>query len=104
MKIIHLKGFTTEERLSYRDIIHSNVIMSMRSIINAADKLKLNNISESNKVNEKHKHRTKKKTIVLSILHKAFITSLLIIIYYPKQKYRKQLICLLRMKFYLNKK
>ena len=39
MKIIHLKGFSEEEKLSYKDIIHSNVIMAMRAIITAADKL-----------------------------------------------------------------
>jgi len=49
MKIIHLKGFSDEERLSYRDIIHSNVIMAMRAIINATEKLGINNISEENK-------------------------------------------------------
>ena len=50
MKIIHLKGFTKEERLSYRDIIHSNVIMAMRAIVSAADKLGVNNILAENKV------------------------------------------------------
>lgn len=39
MKIIFLKGFTKEERESYRDIIHSNIIMAMRAIVNAADRL-----------------------------------------------------------------
>jgi len=41
MKIIHLKGFSEEEKLSYKDIIHSNVIMAMRAIITASDKLGL---------------------------------------------------------------
>lgn len=49
MKIIHLKGFSKEERLSYRDIIHSNVIMAMRAIVSAADKLGVNNITSENK-------------------------------------------------------
>jgi len=49
MKIIHLKGFSDEERLSYKDIIHSNVIMAMRAIINATEKLGINNISDDNK-------------------------------------------------------
>jgi len=49
MKVIHLKGFTDEERLSYKDIIHSNVIMAMRSIITASDKLGVNNIKPENK-------------------------------------------------------
>ena len=52
MKVIHLKGFTDEERLSYKDIIHSNVIMAMRSIITASDKLGVNNIKPENKVSE----------------------------------------------------
>lgn len=38
MKIIHLQGFSEEERLQYREIIHSNVILSMRSIIVALQK------------------------------------------------------------------
>ena len=50
MKIIHLKGFTDEERLSYRDIIHSNVIMAMRAIVSASDKIGVNNIAPENKV------------------------------------------------------
>eukprot|EP01095_Lingulamoeba_sp_RSL-Kostka_P016937 TRINITY_DN854_c1_g4_i1.p1 TRINITY_DN854_c1_g4~~TRINITY_DN854_c1_g4_i1.p1 ORF type:complete len:357 (+),score=128.98 TRINITY_DN854_c1_g4_i1:114-1184(+) len=48
MKIIHLKGFTEEERISYRDIIHSNVIMAMRAIVSSADKLGFNNITAEN--------------------------------------------------------
>jgi len=39
MKIIHLRGFTEEERLSYRDIIHSNIIMAMRAVVSASEKL-----------------------------------------------------------------
>lgn len=41
MKIIHLKGFTDEERVSFKDIVHSNIIMAMRAIITAAEKLKV---------------------------------------------------------------
>jgi GTPase SAR1 family protein len=39
MKIIHLNGFTEEERKTYKDIIHSNVIMSMRALVLAAERL-----------------------------------------------------------------
>jgi len=49
MKIIHLKGFTEEERLSYKDIIQSNVIMAMRSIVSATEKLGINNILPENR-------------------------------------------------------
>jgi len=38
MKIIHLNGFTEEERKTYKDIIHSNVIMSMRSLVLASER------------------------------------------------------------------
>jgi len=38
MKIIHLNGFTEEEARSFRDIVHSNVIMSMRSIVLACER------------------------------------------------------------------
>jgi len=48
MKIIHMKGFTEEERNSYVDIIHSNVIMAMRAIVTATDKLGFNNIKPEN--------------------------------------------------------
>ena len=38
MKIIYLKGFTDNERRPYREIIFSNIIMSMRSLVLAVDK------------------------------------------------------------------
>jgi len=38
MKILHLKGFSEEERRAYRGVIHSNLIMAMRSIVLAAEK------------------------------------------------------------------
>jgi len=50
MKIIFLKGYSQEERNSYRDIIHSNVIMAMRAIVNAGERLGVNNIQPENKV------------------------------------------------------
>ena len=36
MKIIHLNGFTDEERKLYTNAIHNNVYLSMRSMIQAA--------------------------------------------------------------------
>ncbi|MDP2439593.1 MAG: hypothetical protein Q8P67_27910, partial [archaeon] len=38
MKIIYLKGFTDNERRPYREIIFSNIIMSMRALVLAVDK------------------------------------------------------------------
>ena len=38
MKIIYLNGFKDNERQPYRDIIITNVIMSMRSLVLAVDK------------------------------------------------------------------
>eukprot|EP01094_Clydonella_sp_ATCC50884_P006492 TRINITY_DN15707_c0_g1_i1.p1 TRINITY_DN15707_c0_g1~~TRINITY_DN15707_c0_g1_i1.p1 ORF type:complete len:355 (-),score=164.14 TRINITY_DN15707_c0_g1_i1:174-1238(-) len=49
MKIIHLKGYTPEECQSYKDIIHSNIIMAMRSIVNAGERLGINSILPENK-------------------------------------------------------
>jgi GTPase SAR1 family protein len=39
MKIIHLQGFTEEERLSYKAVIYSNLIGSMRSLVVACEML-----------------------------------------------------------------
>lgn len=41
MRIIHDCGFPQEERLSYREIVFSNLIESMKNIVNAMDKLKI---------------------------------------------------------------
>lgn len=48
MKIIFLRGYSDEEREGYKDIIHSNVIMAMRAVVNAAERLGVNNIKEEN--------------------------------------------------------
>ncbi|KAF2073131.1 hypothetical protein CYY_005547 [Polysphondylium violaceum] len=48
MKIIHLKGFTEEEKSSYKTIIYNNTVGSMRVLVNAAEELKIG-ISENNK-------------------------------------------------------
>lgn len=41
MKIIHLKGFTREECLTYKSIINNNVISSMKVLIHAANERNL---------------------------------------------------------------
>lgn len=41
MRIIHDCGFPQDERLSYREIIFSNTIESMKNIVNAMYKLKI---------------------------------------------------------------
>ncbi|KAG2206821.1 hypothetical protein INT47_007577 [Mucor saturninus] len=41
MRIIHDSGFPQDERLSYREIIFSNLIESMKNIVNAMHKLKI---------------------------------------------------------------
>ena len=37
MKILHLKGFTKDECLTYKSIINNNVIGSMKVLIHAAN-------------------------------------------------------------------
>jgi len=37
MKIIHLKGFTRDECLTYKSIIHNNVVGSMKALIHACN-------------------------------------------------------------------
>lgn len=93
MKIIHLKGFTDEERLSYRDIIHSNVIMAMRSIINASEKLEVA-IKDENKV---------KDFLSLHFFFVIFLTFLNKLLIFILFFFRNWLICLQQMKFYLSK-
>jgi GTPase SAR1 family protein len=36
MKIIHLRGFTNEERMTYKTIIYNNVLLSMKALVLAA--------------------------------------------------------------------
>jgi len=38
MKILHMNGFTEAERKAYRDIIHSNIILSIRSLLISCEK------------------------------------------------------------------
>jgi len=49
MKIIHLQGFTTEERLTYKSIIYNNVLASMKTLVVAA---KEKNLRVGNQVAE----------------------------------------------------
>ena len=37
MKVIHLNGFTTEERAAYRTAVHNNAISCIRAIARAAE-------------------------------------------------------------------
>eukprot|EP01100_Stratorugosa_tubuloviscum_P007138 TRINITY_DN299_c0_g1_i2.p1 TRINITY_DN299_c0_g1~~TRINITY_DN299_c0_g1_i2.p1 ORF type:complete len:356 (+),score=137.82 TRINITY_DN299_c0_g1_i2:67-1134(+) len=41
LKIIHLKGFTKQERKIYKEIIHSNIITGTRTLLFACDKWKI---------------------------------------------------------------
>lgn len=50
MKMIYLNGFKEEERRAYRDIVHSNVVLSMRNLVLACEKL---NIEMSPEAKEK---------------------------------------------------
>eukprot|EP01101_Sappina_pedata_P001500 TRINITY_DN11583_c0_g1_i1.p1 TRINITY_DN11583_c0_g1~~TRINITY_DN11583_c0_g1_i1.p1 ORF type:complete len:355 (-),score=159.95 TRINITY_DN11583_c0_g1_i1:116-1180(-) len=47
MKILHMNGFSEQERKAYRDIIHSNIILSIRALIFAAAKFE-NALSDAN--------------------------------------------------------
>jgi hypothetical protein len=49
MKIIHMSGFSTEERASYTSVICSNIVVSMRAILAACEEFKVKT-SKSNKV------------------------------------------------------
>jgi len=52
MKIIFLTGFSEEERTPYREIIHSNVILAMRSLVMSLQKSGgLSALSEENQKN-----------------------------------------------------
>ncbi len=42
MKIIHEKGYNTDECLQYRPVIYSNTIQSLLAIISAMSKLRIN--------------------------------------------------------------
>eukprot|EP01133_Synstelium_polycarpum_P005640 gene5640-6509_t len=48
MKILHLNGFSEEERASYKTIIYNNTVGSMRVLVNAAEELRIG-INEQNK-------------------------------------------------------
>ena len=48
MKILYLKGFTPAEREIFREVIFSNVILSMRAIVLAAENFGIDFLSENN--------------------------------------------------------
>lgn len=48
MKIIYLEGFTDSERRPYKEIIYSNIIMSMRALVLAVDKDDNASVAEAN--------------------------------------------------------
>jgi len=50
LKMIYQNGFNEDERRSYKDVIHSNVIIGMRSLVLAADRLGLEYASPEAKV------------------------------------------------------
>lgn len=39
MKIVHHNGYSLEELLSYRDFVRSNILQSMKALIQATHKL-----------------------------------------------------------------
>ena len=41
MKIIHEDGFSEAERASYKDVVHSNAIYCMQTIVKAMEHLKI---------------------------------------------------------------
>jgi guanine nucleotide-binding protein subunit alpha len=51
MKLIHDNGYSEKERESYKDIIYSNVIQSMKNIVSA---MKVMNIAVANPANTVH--------------------------------------------------
>ena len=51
MKLIHSSGYTKEERISFREIIFSNTVQSMRVILEAMDTMGVPVATE----NQKHK-------------------------------------------------
>jgi len=48
MKILHLDGYTDDEKKSFKSIIFNNVIGSMRTLIHACVELKISEISQPN--------------------------------------------------------
>ena len=50
MKIIHLNGYTTEELITYRTSIWLNLVDSVKNLVDAMGKLKLEFLETKNKV------------------------------------------------------
>jgi len=53
MKIIHLNGFTREERDNFKSVIFSNVVGSMRALVEATEKLHLQIQGENKNVSSR---------------------------------------------------
>jgi hypothetical protein len=49
MKIIHHEGYNTEESLVFKDVIRSNVLQSIKSLVTATEKLGIEIESQENK-------------------------------------------------------
>jgi len=53
MKIIHLHGFTEEERASFKSIIASNVVGSIKALVEATTNLKIQTSSENDGIKKR---------------------------------------------------
>lgn len=49
MKIIHLEGYTEAERSAFRDVVHSNIVMCIKSLLQACENFELK-LNKKNKV------------------------------------------------------
>jgi hypothetical protein len=49
MKIIHLEGYTENERSAFRDVVHSNIVMCIKALIQACENFELK-LNKKNKV------------------------------------------------------
>jgi guanine nucleotide-binding protein G(i) subunit alpha len=57
MKIIHLKGFTDDERVSYKSIIFNNTVGSMRVLVTAVQELGIELTEENNAAADRMSNR-----------------------------------------------
>lgn len=61
MKILHKDGFSEEERLTYKEVIHSNTVLNMKTLINGAELLE-HELEDNVKVGTAARERLIKKT------------------------------------------
>lgn len=63
MKIIHLEGYTEAERAAFRDVVHSNIVMCIKSLLQACENFEL-------KLNKKNKDKAEaiKQLEAMSVL------------------------------------